>query len=651
MQGNAIWDGSVDDRLAEALELKNEGNACFKHGDAAQASAAYSRAIALLEQGAPGTAEPMDEDDKYDLAVLHANRAAAHLLSLQQLLDRVSLADRAALPAADSERGSAAEAERDARRAIVLAPAYAKGHQRLAKALAAQGDTAGARHASKTAKRLAKGLTAAAQSAGTTVASASAASAPSPAPLPSGGGGAAAVFPPGAPAPAAAASPPGVSPGAQLAAGSDVCALVRASCCSLFPTPAPANALVSVDDDAIEALFAPGTGVLAPAAASPTAVAAGAVGTAGAPPASPAPLVNERFESLVAAAMPRFPLTFGTLESEINFWCVLGVLNMGSGYRRELHAACDGVGAFQTVQRGVLSLFIGNGDVADASSRGLDGAAMARVSLHGVGQAFGIPYETEAAAEGALAGAVFVMKPTALKPLAASLLAVLHESAAALKAAGHQDFASLVLSACRARGPLGERGGTSAAEGTVLGWEPSARAVVRALVETVPAFRDAQYLGDRSAAFGAPGARCKVWLAKKAQLVAAHLHGALAARHPALFGFADLEQLTVFADNVLPAVLRALRVIVLAPGLAARIDDADATAVAAADGCGGASWLRRGEEEGMLRAAAVAACERIVARGGGAFDARQLDAFLWKLGKEPQYRDVARHATKDTVYY
>ena len=170
--------------------------------------------------------------------------------------------------------------ERDARRAIVLAPAYAKGHQRLAKALAAQGDTAGARHASKTAKRLAKGLTAAAQSAGTTVASASAASAPSPAPLPSGGGGAAAVFPPGAPAPAAAASPPGVSPGAQLAAGSDVCALVRASCCSLFPTPAPANALVSVDDDAIEALFAPGTGVLAPAAASPTAVAAGAVGTA-----------------------------------------------------------------------------------------------------------------------------------------------------------------------------------------------------------------------------------------------------------------------------------------------------------------------------------------------------------------------------------
>ena len=53
----------------------------------------------------------------------------------------------------------------------------------------------------------------------------------------------------------------------------------------------------------------------------------------------------------------------------------------------------------------------------------------------------------------------------------------------------------------------------------------------------------------------------------------------------------------------------------------------------------------------MLRAAAVAACERIVARGSGSFDARQLDAFLWKLGKEPQYRGVARHATKDTIFY
>ena len=42
-----MWDGSGD-RLAEALELKNEGNACFKREEAALAIAAYTRAIALL---------------------------------------------------------------------------------------------------------------------------------------------------------------------------------------------------------------------------------------------------------------------------------------------------------------------------------------------------------------------------------------------------------------------------------------------------------------------------------------------------------------------------------------------------------------------------------------------------------------------------
>ena len=687
MQGQnraTMWDGSGD-RLAEALELKNEGNACFKREEAALAIAAYTRGIALLESEPPAAADDAgasggrrDADDDYDLAVLFANRAAARLLALQQLLAKVDVADLAALPAADGQNGAAAEAERDARRAIALAPAYAKGYQRLSKALSMQGDAAGAKRAAKGARALAKGLlmkglalpaaaavdgaaaAAAAVAAATTTAAAAAGSSTSAA-TPATVTAATAVdwdavaVPPAAPAAAAAATAAtaaggGLSTGAQLPPGSDVCALVRAGCCALFDQAGAgrsgaASPLVRIDDAAISELFGAG-GPLAPGDGA----------------------ARTRFEALAAAALPRFPLSFGTLESEINFWCVLGLLNFGSGYRRELHAACDGAGAFETVQRGVLGLYISG---RNHGGRGLDAGAMAAVSLHGVGQAFGIAYEEEESAGGALKGAVFLTKPTALKPLAEAFKAALHESAAALKAAGHEDFASLVLGACRKRS--GGGGGEEEA--------PSARRLVRALVETVPAFRDAQFLGARDDG-GGGGRRSKVWIAKKAQLVAAHLNGALAEREPSLFGFGDLASLTVFADNVLPAVLRALGVLRLAPGLAARIDEADAVAkarggaaaaaagaedggssnssssaaaataaAAAAAAAAAPSWLRRGEEEGMLRAAAVAACERIVERAEGAFDARQLDAFLWKLGKEPQYRGVARHATKDTVYY
>ena len=63
-------------------------------------------------------------------------------------------------------------------------------------------------------------------------------------------------------------------------------------------------------------------------------------------------------------------------------------------------------------------------------------------------------------------------------------------------------------------------------------------------------------------------------------------------------------------------------------------------------------------------AAAVVACERIVARlnsppqssdslvspAKSAVSPALLDSFLWHIGKDPQYRSFARHAAK-SVYY
>ena len=97
--------------------------------------------------------------------------------------------------------------------------------------------------------------------------------------------------------------------------------------------------------------------------------------------------------------------------------------------------------------------------------------------------------------------------------------------------------------------------------------------------------------------------------------------------------------LTVFADNVIPAVLRAEGVLVLSPALAAKVDAGEGVSP---------------EEGALLRAGAVVAgaaiCEAAAARGDGLSEAR-LDALLWKVGKAPKYRALPRHAEKDTVFY
>jgi hypothetical protein len=129
-------------------------------------------------------------------------------------------------------------------------------------------------------------------------------------------------------------------------------------------------------------------------------------------------------------------------------------------------------------------------------------------------------------------------------------------------------------------------------------------------------------------------------------LAAAHPQRHFGATLPGLFGFPDVVDLTVMADNVLPAVLRAVGVLRLSASLAARID--------------ARVLLPAGAEETTLRAAAVVACERLVAavrgRGGGeeggmGVTAAEVDEWLWSAGKEARYRGVERHATRDTYFY
>jgi hypothetical protein len=115
---------------------------------------------------------------------------------------------------------------------------------------------------------------------------------------------------------------------------------------------------------------------------------------------------------------------------------------------------------------------------------------------------------------------------------------------------------------------------------------------------------------------------------KRAQIVPSDL--ALAG----VASFEDLDRLTIFADNLVPHVLRCDGALVYDEGLAARIDAGEVLAL------GGA--------EREIRACAVHACELIAARTGVA--ARELDNWLWTRGQAPAYKARPRHRCR-TVFY
>jgi Potential Queuosine, Q, salvage protein family len=98
--------------------------------------------------------------------------------------------------------------------------------------------------------------------------------------------------------------------------------------------------------------------------------------------------------------------------------------------------------------------------------------------------------------------------------------------------------------------------------------------------------------------------------------------------------FDDLDRLTIFADNLVPHVLRVDGVLRYDERLAAHIDSGE--------------LLRPGEEEREIRACAVHVCELIAERTGT--PPRVLDMWLWHRGQEPRYKAIPRHRTR-TVFY
>jgi hypothetical protein len=144
----------------------------------------------------------------------------------------------------------------------------------------------------------------------------------------------------------------------------------------------------------------------------------------------------------------------------------------------------------------------------------------------------------------------------------------------------------------------------------------------------MPYYRDVSYYKAMDVAFF-----------KRAQIMAADLHLAFGGEG---FGkFDDLPRLTLFADNLVPHVLRLDGILEYNPELSWRIDSEEIIPSGSA-------------EEIEIRACALNAVEQMVMALGGlerGISAMLLDNILWHRGQQPHYKQTKpRHRTR-TVYY
>jgi hypothetical protein len=266
----------------------------------------------------------------------------------------------------------------------------------------------------------------------------------------------------------------------------------------------------------------------------------------------------------------------GSEASTLAFVITLNAINFGSGWFPHL-AKRDGLSGYLTIAGTLRERFEREGPWSAAELEQLSAADCARI--------FGQTLEPPV-------GELMELFARALRELGAFL---------AREQRG------------RFAGPVEEAGG-------------SAERLVRILAR-MPLYRDvARYEG-----FEVP-------FYKRAQITCSDLAEAFGGR--GLGQFRDIDELTLFADNLVPHVLRSFGVLLYSPDLAKRIDAEELIPSGSA-------------EEVEIRAVALHAVERLAgscARRGWRAPPRRLDHLLWSRGQSPRVKARPRHRTRCPYY-
>ncbi|CAO3694611.1 unnamed protein product [Umbelopsis ramanniana] len=310
-----------------------------------------------------------------------------------------------------------------------------------------------------------------------------------------------------------------------------------------------------------------------------------------------------QFEELSIDSPMRMPVRFDSLAQELNFIALIDLLNFGSGYRVPLHKY-TGRGAFDTIRFGAMSFHIGGTPLTAATFK--------NITAFEISEIFQFPIDREYTPEGM--SFVTMTEANELKRLAIGIAQVLNSTGEFLQSHGYQDLASFILDVTKPSG----------------GNPPSAKNLVDHLIKALPGLRDFSVIQGQT-----------VYLYKKAQILTYHVWMFFKDQDPDRFNFADIKELTIFSDNVIPTMLEHLKVIRLPDSLQQKIE---------------AGQELTTEEAYLARAAAVVACERIVQKAHSQgtiphMTEGELDVYLWRLGKEGDYRKIVRLQLQDTVMF
>jgi len=360
------------------------------------------------------------------------------------------------------------------------------------------------------------------------------------------------------------------------------------------------------------------------------------------------PVFTSSFKRVSASHGLALPLLFPSVLAELDLIAVLSLLNFGSGYRSQLHAA-TGRGAWDSIRAFVFSLYLtSSGDEGDfLSAKGMQAIGDEKVAeLMGVSLFSERPHETiSGLTVGELGGPLY--------ELVTLIRGVLNGTGEVLVNMGYPNLGSFVVEALKE----GEKARSDINPGADVD------VVLERLVRAFPAFQDMALVN------GYP-----VYCFKKALFLIHAINIRFGSMSPPPFPIPSTSGVPIFVDNVIPSMLIHLGVIDLSessPPLAHLFPDSGSVEtltplLAAAPLMPISLFDQRVVPEGptltldqayILRAAAIDACELIV-DVVRSLDAHvditlpELDIWIWAVAKDrADYRRLGLFVLKDTVFF